>query len=101
MPVHSAEKPSSPAYPRNWREWCELACTRSVVLRGVKFAVVVGVILIAINHGDAIMSGSLTRTNYLKMGLTVVVPYVVSVFSSVGALAEHGRRPQRDEVTLS
>jgi hypothetical protein len=46
----------------------------------------VGSILIAINHGDAILSGELTRTNYLKMALTVVVPYVVSVLSSVGAM---------------
>ncbi len=68
-------------------EWCTLACRRSVVLRGFKFAVVVGSVLIAINHGDAIMAGELTTSNYVKMGLTVVVPYVVSVLSSVGALA--------------
>ncbi len=82
------------AYPRGWREWCELACTPSVVRRGLKFAVVVGAILIGINHGDAILQGELTRTNYVKMGMTVIVPYVVSVFSSVGAMAE-GRRSLR------
>ena len=72
--------------PRTLMEWCELACRGSVVRRGLKFAVVVGSILIAINHGDAILSGELTRANYLKMALTVVVPYVVSVLSSVGAM---------------
>jgi len=48
---------------------------------------VVGSILIAINHGDAIVSGELTRTNYLRMAMTVFVPYVVSVLSSVSAMA--------------
>jgi hypothetical protein len=85
---------SSTGYPRNWREWCAVACRGSVVRRGLKFAVVVGSILIAINHGDAIISGQLSSTNYVKMGLTVVVPYMVSVFSSVGAIVENGRQRQ-------
>jgi len=59
-----------------------------VVRRGLKFAVVVGAILIAINHSDAIIRGELQTSNYLKMGLTVIVPYVVSVLSSVGAMLE-------------
>lgn len=71
--------------------WCGLACRGSVIRRGLKFAVVVGTVLIAINHGDAIVAGELTRTNYLKMALTVVVPYVVSVLSSVGAMVDEGR----------
>lgn len=79
------------ADPSTWRVWCTLAGRRSVVLRGIKFAVVVGAILIAINHGDAIVSGQLEPTNYVKMGLTVIVPYMVSVFSSVGAMVENGR----------
>ncbi len=79
------------AYPSTMREWCALACRKSVVLRGLKFCLVVGMILIAINHGDAILAGELTRTNYLKMGLTVIVPYLVSVLSSVGALVQNAR----------
>jgi hypothetical protein len=72
--------------PQTLAEWCRFACQGSVVRRGLKFAVVVGTVLVAINHGDAIVSGQLTRNNYLKMALTVVVPYVVSVLSSVGAM---------------
>ena len=79
------------AYPGTWREWYVLASRGSVVRRGLKFAVVVGTILIGINHGDAIMAGELTRTNYVKMGLTVIAPYLVSVFSSVGTMVEKTR----------
>ncbi len=78
--------------PTTLREWCLLACRRTVILRGLKFAVVVGTILIAINHGDAILRGALGPGNYLKMGLTVIVPYVVSVLSSVGAMVEGATR---------
>lgn len=91
MPDPTAQK-DSVAYPTSFVEWCALICRRSVVLRGLKFSVVVGAILIAINHGDAILAGELTPTNYVKMALTVVVPYVVSVLSSVGAIVDGGPR---------
>jgi len=74
--------------------WCALACRGSVIRRGLKFSVVVGAILIAINHGDAIVAGQLTAVSYGKMALTVVVPFIVSVLSSVGAMVH---APQRLE----
>lgn len=49
-------------------------------------ALVVGPILIAINQGDLIVSGALTGAAWVKMVLTVTVPYCVSTYSSVGAL---------------
>ena len=79
-------------YPSSLMEWCRLVCRGSVVKRGLKFSVVVGATLIAINHGDAIIEGTLNRTNYLKMALTVIVPYVVSVMSSVGAMLDGAPR---------
>jgi hypothetical protein len=48
--------------------------------------VIVGPILIAINQGDAIAAGAVDRVAVIKMGLTLVVPYLVSTFSSVGAM---------------
>ena len=85
--------------PTTFTEWCSLICRVSVVKRGLKFCLVVGIVLIAINHGDVILRGELQPINYLKMGLTVIVPYMVSVFSSVGAIIEQGGyQPQaRDE----
>jgi len=68
-----------------------LACSPSVVRRGILYAVVVGSLLIAINHGDAILAGDLSTGRLLKMGLTVLVPYSVSTLSSVAAL----RAPRR------
>lgn len=65
-----------------------LALKPSVVKRALKYAVVVGSILIAINHSDAILRGELPPARLFRMGLTVLVPYVVSTLSSVGAMRE-------------
>ena len=88
VPVTEVERPKP--RPTTFTEWCSLVCRFSVVMRGLKFCVIVGIILIAINHGDVILRGELQPINYLKMGLTVIVPYMVSVFSSVGAIVEQG-----------
>ena len=66
--------------------WLKLASCRSVVRRALAYAVIVGAVLISINHGDAILRGDLDARRWLKMGLTVMVPYCVSTLSSVGAI---------------
>ncbi|GMQ87973.1 MAG: hypothetical protein BMS9Abin08_1188 [Gammaproteobacteria bacterium] len=68
--------------------WLRCACEPGVVWRAAKYAFFVGIILILINHGDHIFRGEVTGTSLIKMGLTVLVPYLVSTFSSVGAILE-------------
>jgi len=65
-----------------------LALQPSTVKRALKYAVIVGLVLIAINHGDSVLHGEVSRAGLFKMALTVLVPYVVSTLSSVGALRE-------------
>lgn len=66
--------------------WLRLACERTVVRRAAMYAIVVGSVLAAINHGDAILSKTLSTTALWKIGVTYLVPYAVSTLSSVGAL---------------
>lgn len=68
------------------RETFELITRRDVVVRALRVALLVGTILIAINHGDRILDGSMSRHDFLKMILTYFVPYGVSTFSSVAAI---------------
>jgi hypothetical protein len=75
------------------KEFLELAFRTSVAKRALKYAVVVGLILIAINHSDALLQGQVSRGRLFRMALTVLVPYVVSTISSVGALRERERNP--------
>ena len=70
-----------------------MAFEPSIVKRGLKYALVVGTILVGINHGDRIIDGELTTYQMLQIGLTYSVPYIVSSLSSVQAiLAEKKER---------
>jgi len=73
------------------KESFRLARQPSVVKRALKYAVAVGIILISINHGDALLRGDVPRNRLLKMALTLAVPYVVSTLSSVAAMREKSR----------
>ena len=66
--------------------WFRHATSGPVVRRALRYALVVGAILIAINHWDAFPSGDLSAGRLWKMGLTVCVPYLVSTYASVSAI---------------
>jgi hypothetical protein len=72
------------------QEWLRLVFSPSVVRRALAYAAVVGAVLIAINHGDALLRGELGAARILKMGLTLLVPYTVSTLSSVQAIRQLG-----------
>ena len=63
-----------------------IARQRDVVLRALKTAALVGLVLIAINHGDALVAGDVSAERLAKMLLTVLVPYCVSTYASVRAI---------------
>ncbi len=69
-------------------EWLRIALSPPVKKRAWKYAVIVGAVLIIINHVDALLRGDIDAIRILKMGITVTVPYLVSTFSSVGAIRE-------------
>ena len=71
------------------REWLHIAGRKSIVMRGCKYGLVVGSILIIINHGNAIADGTVDSTRVVQMLLTLLVPYCVSTASSVGAIIDH------------
>jgi hypothetical protein len=54
--------------------------------------VVVGAILITINHGDAILRGDVDGARLARILLTLAVPYVVSTVSSVAAMREMSKK---------
>jgi len=41
------------------KEWLAIAFKKDVVRRGLKVSLIVGTILVAVNQGDAIISGNL------------------------------------------
>lgn len=58
---------------------------QETVYRAIKVALVVGPILILINHHDALLRFELDNRLYFKIVLTFLVPFCVSAYSSARA----------------
>jgi hypothetical protein len=69
------------------RDAVRFCAAREHLGRTVRIALVVGLVLTAINEGDIIVSGEATATTGVKIGLNFIVPFIVS---NLGLLA--GRR---------
>ena len=66
--------------------WYEVALSGTVIRRSLGYAVVVGGMLVAINHGDVLLAGDFTKVQWFKVLITPLVPYLVCTFSSVQAM---------------
>lgn len=76
------------------KEFLALCFTKRIVKRAGITALVVGAILIIINHGDVLLSGQVDTSRLLKIILTVFVPYIVSTVSSASTiLSMRGDQP--------
>jgi hypothetical protein len=65
--------------------------SRDIVARSLRISLVVGTILVLINHLDALLSGNITPGLLVKIVLTYMVPYSVSSYSSYCALRDASR----------
>lgn len=64
----------------------------AVIRRSLIIAAVVGVILVAINHGSCIVAGEFCSRCAVQSGLTLLVPYCVSTVSCVLTCAAHEKK---------
>lgn len=66
-------------------EWFGIAVSPRVMRRSACYAIVVGSLLILINHGACILDEMYTPECFLQSILSVIVPYIVVTVSSVQA----------------
>jgi hypothetical protein len=76
------------------KDWLHLAFQKDVVRRALICVVIVGAVLIGVNHGGALLRGDISAGRLMQIALTLLVPYCVSTFSSVAAMRNN--RPPRD-----
>ena len=74
------------------RHWLYVASERSVLRRALVSCVLVGVLLTAVNHGPQLARGEMDAGLAAQVGLTLLVPFVVSVVSSVAAIRDRDSR---------
>ena len=72
----------------------QLAVSKSVVLRALKVAAVIGTLLAIINHGDAVLAETFAVKNFFQVLLSYLVPYGVATYSAVNALQESAKKNQ-------
>lgn len=109
MPASGAETPvdhvatlceGRAKFPSGLAQFLALWFQRATVRRAVTVALIVGPVLTLINQYDAIASGSFGAKSFFKMGLTFLVPYSVSSYSSVMALRAAQRSRSAGSVPL-
>ena len=61
----------------------QITCDKSLLIRAIKIAIVVGIILNMINQGEYIMTMQFAKINFFKFGLTFLVPFCVSMYTAV------------------
>lgn len=91
QPIEAIKSAPQPSFSGVTSAWFRLAAHPATVRRALITAAFVGVVLIAINHGPAILNGEVTRARIAQMCLTVLVPYLVSTVSSVATRRELSR----------
>ena len=69
----------------------QIARRPEVIRTATRFALIVGPVLILINHGDKIIMGEMAQLDWLKCFITLLVPYTVSTLSSISAYVACGR----------
>jgi hypothetical protein len=74
----------------------QICFRREHLRRTVQIALVVGLILTAINQADVILGGDATAATWIKTGLNFCVPFVVSNLGLLG-----GKRAEADRARPS
>ncbi|MCR9200809.1 MAG: nitrate/nitrite transporter NrtS [Planctomycetaceae bacterium] len=70
----------------------QTAFSGPVVRRALMFGVVVGSVLVSINHCGCCLNGHVRSRCIVQVVLTMCVPYTVSTFSSVLAIRDQARQ---------
>jgi len=75
--------PSPFSVRRSWRRRLALLCTRRVLGKALLTAVLVGSLLVFVHQGDVIWSGQITGRIVLKMLLTPLIPFGVTLLGAL------------------
>ena len=68
------------------KAWIRIAIRKDIWTRGLKVSLVVGSLLVIINHWNTLFLGKLTFREGIEIVLTYFVPYGVSTYASVASI---------------
>ena len=68
--------------------YCEILTSPNVINRALKVSLIVGTTLNLINQGEALIALDITNLNFIKLGLTYLVPYGVTTYTATAMKVE-------------
>ena len=71
----------------------KIASSKELLVKAIKIAFIVGIILNIINQGNIIFSLDFEKLNIFKLLLTFTVPFCVSMYSSIMATRDIIEKP--------
>jgi hypothetical protein len=87
--VSGRQHPAAPTRRERLADAISYCGKRAHLRRTLRIALVVGIVLTAINQLDVLVSGDAGTATFIKCGLNFVVPFVVS---NLGLLSGRSRR---------
>lgn len=75
--------------------YCLSLVDRQLAPTALNVALVVGTILLAINHGPALLSGTMSRARWTSALLTYLVPYAVNIHGQFISRSRSNARENR------
>ena len=73
---------------KHFKIYCEIAVSKSIVLRAMKVSLIVGSALNLINQGDLLMSLDIQELHLVKFFLTYLIPYSVTTYTATAMKIE-------------
>ena len=72
----------------HFKLYSQIAFSRSVVIRALKVALIIGTIINLINQGNILISFDFSNLNLIKIFLTYIVPYGVTTYTAISMKLE-------------
>lgn len=62
------------------KKCCLKLVNRELAPTAIKFALIVGSFISITNYGAALLTGKMTRGDWIALGVTYLIPYTVSIY---------------------
>ena len=73
---------------KNYKRLLKITFQKPTIKKGFIISAIVGTLLNLINQGHLLLASQFPKVSVLKMGLTYLIPFVVSVYSTTSTIIQ-------------
>jgi hypothetical protein len=79
------------------REYLQALGDRQNTTTAIRVALIIGTLLFCINHGNATLQGEMTRSRWISVLFTYLVPYCVSVHGQTSSRIKSAQKERLEQ----